>query len=163
MFSIDFLGEKTFIDNNDERYISEIIRQSYSLEEEHYYLVRVSGDYVINFRLLGGKGAFGRSMKLEGARISKRLPKFKDACKTLNGRRIANLMRRKRILKLKKSINQIESKKKKVKEEKSRNNYEKEVELLEKRQSHESDVMNRAVVKGLECLEEEEDIEDKSK
>ena len=102
---------------------------------KNYYINYLSSNFVeIRFKSLGGKGGFGRALKQEGERRSRKLPHFKDSCRTLSGKRIGTLKAKKRVQQIKKLIKEREDKAKEKLENKRKSNIDKETKLLEERE-----------------------------
>lgn len=131
-------------------FITDFIASKYSLDSDELW---VSGDFpvfTVNFKLRGGKGGFGRAMKQEGERRSRRLPLHKDSCRTISGKRIGSLKAKHRIRELREKIKQLEQKRAEEKADKRQSSLSKELELIEQKQHDMSQTIRDAVEKGLE-------------
>ena len=130
--------EKTvYIENRCDIY--SYISENYKCTKNQFILNNITSDFIeIRFRNLGGKGGFGRALKQEGERRSRKLPHFKDSCRTLSGKRIGTIKAKKRIQQLKKLIKEKEEKVKEKNEMRRRSNAEKETKLLEEREKEAS-------------------------
>ncbi|EAY21655.1 hypothetical protein TVAG_014220 [Trichomonas vaginalis G3] len=128
------------------RDIGQILLERFSISPNSYYTINNHGIIEIRFRCNGGKGNFGRAIKREGERRSRRLPRFKDSCRTLGGKRIGTLKAKKRIEELKQKIEERENIKNANKELRLKTNKEKEIQLLTERENDTKEM----VVKSME-------------
>lgn len=130
--------------------IESYISEKYDLEEGLFWISGHGVSFDVNLRLFGGKGGFGRAMKQEGERLSKRLPHHKDSCRTITGKRIGSLKARKKIRELRAKIKELEEERAARKKQMQSSQAAKEMELLEKEEHELSTSMEEAVAKGLE-------------
>jgi hypothetical protein len=103
----------------------------------------------VNLRLLGGgKGGFGRAMRQEGERRSRRLPPFKDACRTLSGKRIGLLKAKQKLQRLRERIVEMEQNRTDLQALKTRSNVHHEIEVIEQKQADIAEELRKAVEEG---------------
>lgn len=134
-------GTQTFSFNEEETDVNDFISSTIGLKPEDYWISGNNFLYIVHLRLCGGKGGFGRAMKQEGERRSRRLPFHHDNCRTLSGRRIGSIRAKKKVDKLRNQIKELEKKRAEMKAIQKRENAEKELEKLENtEQEAESDV-----------------------
>ena len=127
---------------SDETQICEFIFNNFKLQKLEYFSEFLTPNIIeIRIKCEGGKGGFGRALKQEGERRSRRLPHFKDSCRTLSGKRIGVIKAKRRIAQLKNQIKETEKKVKEQQENKRKSNIEKEHKLLEEK---EKEVMKSA-------------------
>jgi len=110
----------------------------------------------VHLRLRGGKGGFGRAMRQEGERRSKRLPPHKDACRTLSGKRIGTLKAKRRVQHLREQIKELEKKRSEIKALKRKSNIAHELEEIEQTQHELGRDVNDAVAAGIARTEPSE-------
>lgn len=125
-------GTQTFSFNEAETDVNDFISNTIGFKQEDYWISGNNGLYFVHLRLCGGKGGFGRAMKQEGERRSRRLPFHRDNCRTSSGRRIGTIRAEKKVVQLQNQINELEEKRAEMKVTQKRANEEKELEKLEK-------------------------------
>ena len=122
--------ENNFFNIKNEN-LNSFIKKTFKLKKKEYIFIKKPFFLELKILLIGGKGGFGRAMKQDGEKRSRKLPPHKDACRTLSGHRIGYLKAKKRIIDLKEKIKIIQEKKELEKEIKNKSNLEKEKKLLE--------------------------------
>jgi hypothetical protein len=125
--------------------VPELLLTRFGIAEKEYWF---SGNEV-HLRLCGGKGGFGRAMRQEGERRSRKLPPHKDACRTLSGKRIAALKAKKRIQSLKTQIELMERNRDQVKSMNRQSNVERELEIIDQKQQDIGEGLQKAVAEGI--------------
>ena len=136
--------DKTYFINQDQS-ITCFAESELGLSHDDYWISGSQSILRINLRLRGGKGGFGRAMRQEGERRSRRLPPNKDSCRTLSGRRIGFLKAKRRVVELKAKIKEMEAKREEMKAIRRRTNAEKEMEEIEKREQAINETIRNAV------------------
>ena len=130
---------------SNEREIHEMVKRVYRISEEHYIVKGSFPTFFVSIKCLGGKGGFGRALKQEGERRSRRLPHFKDSCRTLSGKRIGVLKAKRRIEVLKQKISEKELERKEREEAKKKSNVTKETQILEEKEIKASKAVQESV------------------
>jgi hypothetical protein len=123
--------------------------ERFGLSDDDFWISGSGFCREINLRLAGGKGGFGRAMRQEGERRSRKLPPHKDACRTLSGKRIGSLKAKRRIAVLRSQIEDFENQRREVLALRHRSNVEKELELIEQRQHDLGQSVQEAVAAGI--------------
>lgn len=138
--------------------INQFLLQKFNISSNMYDIVQTGEISEIRILSLGGKGGFGRAIKREGERRSRRLPRFKDSCRTLGGKRIGVLKARKRIEELKQKIEEKENLKNLNRELRMKSNKDKELELLQERESDAKESVARSIQFAIENVPKERPV-----
>lgn len=103
-------GTQIFSFNEAENDVNDFISNTIGLRPEDYWVSGNKGLYIVHLRLCGGKGGFGRAMKQEGERRSRRLQSHRDNSRTSSGRRIRNIRAKKKAAQIRNYIKSLEEK-----------------------------------------------------
>ena len=130
-------------------FVADFVASKYLLDPADLW---VTGDFPcfqVNLKLRGGKGGFGRAMKQEGERRSRRLPLHKDACRTVSGKRIGSLKAKRRVRELREKIRGLQEKRAEDKANRRQASLNKELEAIEQQQHEMTDSIRASVEQGL--------------
>lgn len=136
--------QKYLIDDNLAN-VHEVIKRVYGIDPKDYFISENDFSYRVYFRLRGGKGGFGRSIKQDGERRSRRLPPNKDSCRTLSGKRIGFLKAKRRTIELTEKINQMKKKREEMKAIRKRTNIQKDLEEIEMKQKEMNETIQETI------------------
>ena len=156
LFVYTLSGMHVYHDYYSNQPLDEYLAQKLELPIETFYLTGNLPRITLCLRVQGGHAGFGRAMKQEGERRSRRLPLHKDACRTLSGQRIGALKARRRILELREQIAILEKKRAEAKEIKRRSNTKKEQANVEKKEQEIQETVVKAFMFGSKINHQEE-------
>lgn len=153
---VRFGPEISCLNTSETSEIADFVSEKYNIEKDLFWISGNGVTYDVNLRMLGGKGGFGRAMKQEGERLSKRLPHHKDFCRTITGKKIGVLKAKKKVRELQAKIKELEEQRAEKKRQMKSSQAAKDLEKLESQEHELTSVMQDAVAKGLEVIKVEE-------
>ena len=160
LFVYTLSGHHVYHDYYLNQSLEDYLAQKLELPLDAFYLTGNLPRITLCLRIQGGHGGFGRAMKQEGERRSRRLPLHKDSCRTLSGQRIGTLKARKRVLELREQIEILEKKRAEAKEIKRRSNTQKEQANVQQKEHEIQETVGKAFDFGSNFNEKKELVQD---
>ena len=145
---LSFQGRTYSLSADESADLGAYISKKFGLSSSDYFFISKLPFVRISLRLRGGKGGFGRAMIQDGERRSKRLPKYKDSCRTLSGHRVGYLKAKRNVVELRKKIKEMEAKRAEAKAILQRTNKQKELDNIEKKEMEIGESISKAVSTG---------------